>query len=168
MATIAKLAEENRLFQIEPDLDPGVMPHRYMYAIPEFRGFLDDVHQLESLWKQEQTPREQLDDLLVEFLGTEPFTIGRRFAPIYPARGKIWPGVWELKTPDLRIFGWFPRQNTFIAVKGSHAQKLKDFPALYGVCRDEVVRVRNELPLDEPKYIAGEEYSDVVSLIYRP
>jgi hypothetical protein len=167
MATLAELIACGELFEIEPDLDPGVQPFRYLYAVPGFRRFLEGVQNLESAWNIEQTPAEQLDDLLAEFLGTEPLTVSWRFGPIYPAPGKPWPGVWELKTPDLRIFGWFPVQNKFIAVNGCDAQKVKEY-RLYGGFRDEVVRCRGHLPLDEPKYVAGEDFSDVVSLLYRP
>jgi hypothetical protein len=168
MATITRLLEDDALFEIEPDLEPGVQPFRYMYAVPQFRRFLDEVPTLGSSWKIEQTPAEQLDDLLMEFLGTEPFTVSWRFGPLYPSRGKPWPGVWELKTPDLRIFGWFPRQNYFIAVEGCDAAKLKEFPGLYGGFRDAVVRCRGLLPLDEPKFVIGEDHGDVISLLYRP
>src|SRR6185437_2261763 len=127
MATIAKLLEINALFEIEPDLDEGVQPQRYMYAVPGFRRFLDEVPTLESTWNLDETPLQQLDALLAEFLGTEPFTVSWRFGPIFPAPGKAWPGVWEFKTADLRIFGWFPQKNFFIAVEGCNTEKMKEF-----------------------------------------
>jgi len=167
MATLTKLVADGALFEIEPDLDPGAQPFRYLYAVPGFRRFLDEVPSLESAWNIEETPAEQLDDLLAEFLGTEPFAVRWRFGPLFPPRGKPWPGVWELKTADLRIFGWFPRRNCFIAVNGCHAAKVKQIHGLYGAFRDEVVRVRNALPIDEP-YVTGEDYHDVISLLYFP
>lgn len=168
MATIARLLETNALFEIEPDLDEGVQPQRYLYAVPRFRRFLDEVPTLKSTWNIDETPVQQLDALLAEFLGTEPFTVSRRFGPIFPSRGKPWPGVWELKTADLRIFGWFPRKNFFIAVEGCCTAKLKEFPSLYGGFRDFVVQCRDRLPLNEPKFVAGVDYNEVISLIYRP
>jgi hypothetical protein len=165
MPTIAKLLADGSLFEIEADLDPGIAPFRRLYAVPDFRRFLDEVPTLESCWNIEQTPAEQLDDLLAEFLGTEPFKISWRFGPLSPVRGKPWPGVWELKTADLRIFGWFPQQNHFIAVTGCTAALVKAHRGMYGGFREEVIRRRDRLPLDEPKYVKGEDYNDVISLL---
>lgn len=166
MATIAKLIADGALFEIEADLDPGVQPQRYLYAIPDFRRFLNSLPTLESCWHIEQTPEEQFDDLLNEFLGTEPLATGWRFGPLYPARGKPWPGVWELKTPDLRVFGWFCSKDHFVAVDGCDATKVKEYE-LYGGFRDAVIRCRDVLPLDEPKFVGEENYEDVISLFYR-
>lgn len=169
MATLAKLVEQNVVFKVEPYLDPGTLPSRYMYGLENpFRKFLDSVPTLGSTWKIDQSPYEQLDDLLTEFVGAEPLMVTWRFGPLLPVRGKPWPGVWELKTPDLRIFGWFPFKNTFIAVNGCQTQKVKEINGLYGGFRDEVVWYRKQLDLDEPKFLSGEDHSDVVSLVCRP
>lgn len=168
MATLAKLVADEALFEIEADLSDGIQPVRFMYGLPRFRAFLDSVPELVSIWNIEQTPAEQLDDLLNEYLGTEPFTVLWRFGPLFPPRGRAWPGVWELKTADLRIFGWFYTLNTFIAVSGCATQLVKDNPGLYGGFRDEVAHYRTQLPLDEPKFVAGEDYRDVISLLYFP
>ena len=166
MATIAKLVSDGELVEIVPDLDPGVCPARYLYALPRFTEFLDALPSLISSWNLEQTPAQQFDDLLNEFLGTEPFTVDLRFKPLRPLSDP-WHGIWELKTPDIRIFGWFAERNKFIAVSGLETWKVKEH-RLYAGCRDEVIRVRNNLALDEPKFVTGKDYHDVISLLAFP
>lgn len=164
MATLATLLATRQLIELEPDLDPGGQQYRFLYFVPEFEEFLDRVPGFTSAWNLDQTPAEQFDDLLAEFLGTEPLATGWRFGPLRPSRDGAWPGVWELKTADLRIFGWFAAQNYFIAVAGEETWKVKQHK-LYPAFREAVVMRRNALPLDEPKYITGRNYSDVVSLL---
>jgi hypothetical protein len=71
--------------------------------------------------------------------------------------------VWELKTIDVRIFGWFPIRDAFVAVNGGMARKIKDARMYHGY-REEVRTVRDRLDLDEPKSIEGSRVSDVLSV----
>jgi len=66
--------------------------------------------------------------------------------------------VWELKTADLRIFGWMYRPREFIAVCGGFADdyKLPTKTKNYADDRRAVVEARNALPLDDPKYATGD------------
>jgi hypothetical protein len=167
MATIAKLLEDGAIFNIDPELDLGALPNRCLYGLPSFRRFLDELPELGSTWNIDQSPLDQFDDLINEFLGSEPLTVSKRFGPIYPSKGSAWPGVWELKTADLRIFGWFPMKDVFFAAFGCTAERVKE-SNLYNGFKNEVVRIRANLPLDEPKFVSGRNFEDVVSLIYRP
>ena len=66
--------------------------------------------------------------------------------------------VWEHKRADLRIFGWMYKPRVFIAVRGVYADDLKgpNPTESYEDAKALVIRTRNELDLDEPKYTGGE------------
>ena len=71
-------------------------------------------------------------------------------------------GVWELKTPDLRIFGWFPHKNYFIAHFGIEKSNLKKFSD-YKPYLDIVIKYRASLSVPLSCYIAGAKIQNVVS-----
>ena len=68
----------------------------------------------------------------------------------------------ELRTPDLRIFGWFALKDHFVGVVANDATYVKEHDLYQGYI-GEVVRFRDGLQLDDPKFIPGEEAKDVVS-----
>ena len=66
--------------------------------------------------------------------------------------------VWELRTSDVRIFGWFPRRSTFVAVGGAMKRDLKgdaERKDPYQPFINEVVTFRAKLMLDNPKSLTG-------------
>jgi hypothetical protein len=71
-------------------------------------------------------------------------------------------GIWELKTPDLRLFGWFHVKDCFICGALDTAFNVKN-SNLYKGYANEVGHFRDELPLDEPKYLTGDDPSNVVT-----
>lgn len=70
--------------------------------------------------------------------------------------------IWELKTVDLRIFGWFAAKNYFIAHVAKEKEKLKKW-ADYQPIFNEVSRFRAILANDLPPHNTG-GYRDVVSI----
>lgn len=163
MATVAKLAESGKLIYVDAGLAPGVQPDRVIYATVAFRDWAEQkLPQLHTqLVGGRETPLEQLDALFERFAVGRPMQRGRQFRCLVP----VTRGVWELKTPDIRIFGWFPLRDVYIAVAGADASIVKDYN-LYGQFRSEVVRVREAMPLDEPKYVEGNNPDAVVSASY--
>ncbi len=130
-----------------------------MYGTKPFADWVGDVlPSLSSTRKLDVTPAEQFDDMMLAFCLGEELIVGPQFHVLHPRKA----AVWELKTPDLRVFGWFPQKDNFIAVAGHHTDGVKEH-GLYAGFVGEVVRVRNGLDLDEPKFIAGEDPNDVVS-----
>ena len=119
----------------------------------------NDLPSLQSTWRIEQSPIEQLDDLMQVFCSGEPLTVGWQFKSL----AHVADGVWELKTPDLRIFGWFHQRDCFIGVIGDTADRIKQYHLYEGYSRVEVVGFRNALDLDEPKYIPGDNPHAAVS-----
>jgi hypothetical protein len=61
---------------------------------------------------------EQLNQAFADFIAGRPMT---GMTKCDPPRGE---GIWRLKTPDLRLYGWAPSQNTLILASGELKQVL--------------------------------------------
>lgn len=73
--------------------------------------------------------------------------------------------VWEMKTPDIRIFGWIYQPLKFVVVFGDYADLYKGRNARRSY-DDAVQRVKNRrdgLDLDPPKFAAG-TFDELVSV----
>jgi len=159
MATLATLVQRGVLQLIDLPLD-GELPMRMFYGRPMFVEWLSTrlPTQPADLGGR-QSPSEQVDELLYQFITGQPLRDKYDLHPLNPDH----LGVWELKTTDVRIFGWFQVRDVFIAINGAMAKQLKDLK-MYGGYRGEVCQVRDRLDLDEPKYVHGSMVSDVLSV----
>lgn len=70
--------------------------------------------------------------------------------------------VWELKTPDLRLFGWFPHKNYFILHHCEVKSLLMDYGA-YQPHIEAVVQYRESLAHILPEYVEEKGVSNVIS-----
>jgi hypothetical protein len=82
-------------------------------------------------------------------------------AQFHPIR-HVRDGIWVLKTPDLRIFGWFPVKDCFIGWRAEHADFVKRHDLYHGLA-GETAEFRDRLLLDEPKFVPGVNPDAVVS-----
>jgi len=158
MATLAELVRRQELVRLGGGLLPTEQAQGRLYAFPHviewFDGVLPDLDS--EMSDGRQTPLEQVDDLLHDFvLGTNLDYWERSHSMMPEERG-----VWELKTPDVRLFGWFHLRLTFVVAEVSTAFNCKEFN-LYPGYRNSVVRRREALDLNEPKFITG-SYEDVL------
>jgi hypothetical protein len=159
MATLSKLVEDGVLGLVEVELDGDAQPWRCVYAVDKFGQWLTNgLPNLPRIIDAQLTPAQQVDDLLAIFVGGEPLFIPKMFRPLRP----VADCVWELKTPDVRLLGWFPRKDIFIGARGGDASFIKDHDLYHGLI-GEVVRVRDKLDLDPPKYLTGVNADDVIS-----
>jgi hypothetical protein len=110
----------------------------------------------------ELDPPDAWEALAVKFVAGEP--LHRKF-DFRPRDTKAQPGVWYLKTVDLRVFGWFPEKDALVCVTALTALRTKNAEA-YGSCSGYVVNARNGLRLDDPSFIAGVNPDDVLSNTY--
>jgi len=158
MATIADLVANGNLVHLGGGLEDDEQPNRLLYALPHVITWLDEtLPGLEADFHEgKQDPLEQLDDLFYSFVRGEDFSFWERSHSMRPTE----PGVWELKTPDIRLFGWFAAPCVFVIAEVNTAFACKEHD-LYAGYRGSVVRRREALELDEPKFITG-EYSDVL------
>jgi hypothetical protein len=159
MATILELEKAGALFKYDAVLGRRQQEFRRFYASERLKNWMQkDLLAANSTWGIESRPAEQLDAILNVFISGDVLTFNWDIKPIRP----IGAAVWELKTQDLRLFGWFPIFDCFVGVAADLTQNVKDHN-LYSGYRNEVVRFRDKLELDEPKFLPGEFPNDVVS-----
>jgi hypothetical protein len=99
------------------------------------------------------TPKEQFIERMRQWMSGDPMAYGRMFHDMDPKSD----GVWEIKTADLRIFGWMYRPRLFIALRGGYTDHYKEPTKIktYADERRKVVKARDALPLDGEKYAKG-------------
>ncbi|MFY9643448.1 MAG: hypothetical protein WCD20_08635 [Rhodomicrobium sp.] len=159
MATIHKLVQQGELVNVTVPLSCREQPERLIYGFPEFKDWLDKVvPTLKSgRLRAPLTPAEQVDDLLYRWITDRQMRFDRALKDLMPRSDE----VWEMKTADLRVFGWIYRSKTFIAVFGDFADEYKPKDRFsrpkksYEAARKKVIRARDFLELDEPKYVTG-------------
>ncbi|MDO8421743.1 MAG: hypothetical protein Q7S99_06250 [Parvibaculum sp.] len=156
MATITNLSGNNGpLTSIKVPLGKRVLPERAIYGLEGFVNWMiNEVPEyVQGRKDAADTPQEQLDAILFKWISGGEMKYDRMFKDLMPASDE----VWELKTVDLRIFGWMYQPRVFIAVVGGYTDDYK-FPnpkKSYETARNMVVAARNSLNLDEPKYVSG-------------
>jgi hypothetical protein len=159
MATLLDLLDQERVFRIDPALGLRELEVRRLYVLPEARKWIETILPTgASTWKIQETPSEQLDALTYEFCVGAPLAVGTRFKCLT----HLGDGIWELKTADLRLFGWFLQKDCFIVSDCDDTDRIKQSKLYRGYC-EQAVRRRAALKLDEPNYITGDNPDDVVS-----
>lgn len=159
MATTLELVNSEALFKLDASLSPTEQEWRFVYTLPDLkRWFETDLPTLASTWEIEQSPSEQMDALMWIFCSGQTLTFDRQFKPL----NHIGNGIWELKTADLRMFGWFPKKDHFIGTDANLTDLIKRLNMYRPYC-EQALRRRENLDLDEPKFIDGEDPNDVIS-----
>lgn len=164
MATLLHLAQEHHLVKLEAALSWRQQEERCIYAFPRVVTWLEEeLPDVISDRNLETSPLEQLDQFLRVYCSGEELFFERQFRPIR----HIDNGVWELKTPDLRMFGWFAVRDCFICTKIDTKFRIKEHGLVPGY-RDEAIRFRDALDLDEPKFVPGDDPNAVISAFSFP
>lgn len=164
MATILDLVESGKIVKLDAGLSWREQEQRCIYILPRVREWLEqELPNKSSSWNIELSPIEQLDAILNNYCSGRELTFERQINPIR----HISLGIWEIKTADLRIFGWFYKKDIFICSHINIADFIKEYK-LYNGLRDESCRWRNDLELDEPKFVAGDNPNDVISAFNYP
>jgi hypothetical protein len=163
MATLDNLANRKppALHRIDVPLDRGEQPERLIYGLPELIDWMAiKLPLLEpGRLKAADAPSEQLDYALYRWISGGDVAYGRMFKDLMPMRDE----VWELKTADLRIFGWMYRPRVFIGVFGDYADlyKGRNTSASYAKAIERVKVAREKLEIDQPKIASG-KFDDLV------
>lgn len=161
MPTITDLIESGAIVKIDVELAPRDQPLRLLYGTPQFIAWLQQVlagaQPLQRLGHA--SVAEQIDDLFYSFLSGQQLVFTRQFRVVRAEDN----AVWELKTPDVRIFGWFMAKDCFVAVFGNWADTIKDHD-LYRGYRIAIRRLRRELGIDATLCVKGVEPDDVLSV----
>ncbi|TKW79920.1 MAG: hypothetical protein DI543_02745, partial [Bradyrhizobium icense] len=156
MATLSTIPTVTRILV---PLGPGEFDNREFHALPSFMRFLQET--LPTLQRgvlaAEETPKQQMDSVLRKWNSGKPMRFQRSLSTLRPVRHS----VWEMKTVDLRIFGWIYRPKVFVAAFAGFADDYKAQDGnppkeLYDISRDRVVWLREQLDLDPPLFVTGE------------
>lgn len=163
MATIITLSgDDGPLTELAVPLGRRETKRRLIYAGQEFMHWLrNEVPNLErGRLRADDTPQEQLDQILHKWISGRDVVYGRMFKDLMPISDE----VWEMKTADIRIFGWMCEPRKFVAVFGDYADhyKLRSSRS-YEVAKRKVIKFRECLDLDEPK-IANGDFDALVSV----
>ena len=156
MATFEKILEGKILVPVRIRLGRGQFYERKLHAYPEcLKWMREEVPKLVSGRKNSAaTPAEQLIERLRQWLSGEEMKKGPMFKEMeFPKDND----VWELKTDDLRIFGWMYRPKHFIAVRCRYADHYKEPTKIRNYADDvrTVIAARDALALDGDKLVKG-------------
>jgi hypothetical protein len=158
MATFAKILEERKLIRVKVSLRRGQFHERKFYAYPECLEWArtNVPNMVTGRVGSDFSPKEQITLRLQQWMAGEPMAYGRMFHDMKPNSD----GVWEIKTADLRIFGWMYRPREFIAVCGGYTDDYKEPTKTKDYADDKrmVINARNALPLDGQKFVTGDFY----------
>src|ERR1700733_1797046 len=113
MATLHILDRRGDLVAIGGGLEDFEQPQRLLYGFPHVITWLNEtLPTLQPFYAEtDLSPIEQVDVLFHDFVSGEDLVYYERCHFMEP----LINGVWELKTPDIRIFGWFCKRGVFIA-----------------------------------------------------
>ena len=162
MPTLTKLIDDGQLVRIEIELE-GALPWRTLLGTPDFVRWLDEeLPKLETtIVGGDLTPEEQVYAIFYDYVTgahIQFHTDDRRFKKLNPLNHN----VWELKTLDLRVFGWVLAKDCFICTYGKMKDELELMNS-YGRYVALTVGWRNKCGLDKPNVVTGENYNDVLS-----
>jgi hypothetical protein len=161
MATLSRLCDEGCLVALDPGLEADELPTRRLYGTPAFVEWLDGTLPgipFDPVYA-ELNAMEQVAALFHEYLMGVSFSSDRRFRKLNCSPNHH---IWEFKTDDIRIFGWIPEKDAFVCCFGDSKDEIEIFQK-YGVYIAQTKYVRDQLNLDDPKFLEGKEYIDVIS-----
>lgn len=95
------------------------------------------------------TPLEQAATLFNRFIAGEDFN-----PPLPHEMDPKGHGIWEVRTADLRFFGWFPAKGTFVLSAVATKADCKDH-GLYAGYFNQAVADRARINLMGGSYVAG-------------
>lgn len=121
---------------------------RRLFVNPAFYDWIDESKDLHEMYVGSRTLAEHIEQTLADFVCSERFTGGglRRMQPTAK-------GVWTMRPPGMRLFGWCPAVHEFVVVTGATEAATKMNKTLNDVKRDEVL-----------SFIAAEKLQNTIQL----
>src|SRR5262249_20663763 len=111
MATLAGLVAAGLGFSLDVKFHSWRPPERDLFFFPILAERMPEALAEGSTWKIDESPAQQLDALTHNFVNGVPLCIDRQLKHLTHLEG----GIWYLKTADVRMFGWFPHRDFFVA-----------------------------------------------------
>lgn len=134
-----------RLFRPERIVKGQFWDRRIWYRSPEFETDAMAIGKLKPGAMDEIRPSMQLRSLFSEFSLCARLTHNKQFKKVRKAPQH----VFELKTADVRVFGWVLERDVFVACRADVLENLKGnrIPDPYHAYFADVVRLRDEMGL---------------------
>jgi hypothetical protein len=165
MATIEELEHNQTWLRHKPDLEDWELQERCLLLSKCWQTWqTNKLKPASRIRGRDLSPFEQVEQLFYEYVVGKPLVYGVHRRKLEP----VGLHIWELKTEDVRIFGWFIMQRHFVAVCGEFKAKLskevlnKSTNKLYQPYIENVRDYRSNIPLDEPKLTTAVAYNDVL------
>lgn len=159
MATLDELENKGALFRVRINLRAKEYEERKIYAFPALWDWMTGAMRTTEPYRDNISLGQQARVLLKNFITGQPFEEGEWFWLMNPQH----MDVYELKSADIRIFGWFYRPRIFIGVAGDTLERTHTYN-LHAGYRNSVVHARETIDLDPPAYIKGASITDVFSI----
>ncbi|MFB2549983.1 hypothetical protein [Ensifer soli] len=153
MATLEELAQDGVLRKLVPGnlaRHEFVVRHVWFY-VEVLRWIKEEVPTFTAFYPENMPPLKQAHKLFRDFVLGEEFVHETDFWKMRPYS----EDVYELKTNDLRFFGWFVRPRVFVVARNDTFEMVHSQQGVHLKHLGEVVRMRREIDLDEPKYTPG-------------
>jgi hypothetical protein len=158
MSTLEHLADLGKLKKHEPDMERDEFPDRHLYLSLEVHAWIGATLRMAPRDRgRDLSPYEQVEQLLFDFVVGRPLVYDIQRKKLDP----LTQHVWELKTEDVRLIGWFPRRKQYVVVCGRMKREIRH-AKLYQPCIGHAVWFRASLGLDDPTPVTGVRFEDVL------
>lgn len=163
MPTLKELSESKLLRKVQGVLAIDEDPKRDLYVGNEAYDWL--CHNVQSAAADGYidgalSPKEQLRDVFRRFISGDDFEDDPFFPKPLDEPDNT---IWELRTADLRLFGWFYRQREFVISSASFKKSLAEGSLTYSGFVEQTKFYREQLLLDPPIYVSGDR-DDILRL----
>lgn len=159
MSTLEECKNTGKLITIGGGLRRHQLPVRLLTATPPAVEWMKTVLPTlttDNFIPGSTRPLEQADNLFRRFVS------GADFDPPVPHQMRpLGQGVWRLRTPDLRLDGWFPQKCIFVIANADQKRNTKK-PGRDDLIFQLVLETRANLNLFGGKYEESEDYHDLI------
>lgn len=159
MTTIESLKQEKTIVKLVIPLRENELELRTIYVSQRFISWMKE-NMIEFSAKNtdmDLSPKEQMYKIFRQYVIGEDFDSDRKLKCLHP-NGKF---IWEFKSVDLRVFGWFYKPGIFICVAANFTDIVKK-SNLYAGYVNEAVKFRIDSGLDKPNFVNSLRYCDVL------
>lgn len=160
MATLEALLDVGRIDVVEGIGAPGAVNKRQLYiVIPEAS---DDIARMigkyTATWStQGLSIADQVNMIFHDFLSGKSLHHPKGFHVL----DEVEDGIWELKSDDVRLFGWFIAKDAFVIATSAYATMAKD--GKYASFISAAKFRRRDVALNNGKYVEGGAPGNVIS-----
>ena len=163
MATLEELVAARELERMPVRrLRRNEFADRELFLAPELIAWMTALFDQEAGSTPDGMPsvKEELYLVMRDFITGVSMSSPKKFKKLFSRPEKY---VWEIKTPRFRLFGWFVSFDRLVLVVGESKDVLVQSSGGVPSCIERVCQFRDQISLDEPKYLREREYRYVVS-----